>query len=77
MATDEYIVSIKNDVLPTLTSLSAADKLVIISYLNEARQVHSREVHRLLERQRSSTRSIANFLGNRIRNLKVSPDLPS
>jgi len=74
MATHEYVDSIKNDILPTLTSISAADKLVLISYLNEAAQVHSRELHRLLEKERTRTNTLRGYLLYRIKNLKALLD---
>jgi hypothetical protein len=74
MATHEYIDSIKNDILPTLTSISADDKLVLVSYLNEASRVHSRELHRLLEQERNRTRTLRGYLMHRINNLKALLD---
>lgn len=43
-ATHEYIDHIKSNVIPTLSSLSHEDSLILISYLNESKQVHSREL---------------------------------
>jgi len=48
-ATHEYIESIKREILPSIT-ISQEDKLILISYLNELKQVHSRELRGFRDR---------------------------
>jgi hypothetical protein len=48
-ATHEYIESIKRDVMKTIT-ISKEDRLILISYLNELKQVHSRELRGFRDR---------------------------
>jgi hypothetical protein len=48
-ATHEYIESIKRDIMKTIT-ISEEDRLILISYLNELKQVHSRELRGFRDR---------------------------